>query len=276
MVDALTAETMKLVRHRATWGLVWIFPLGLTVLFLGALAWQLGHRPPAHFVLPNTAASWIENTLTGWKAARSGPARCLVGAFAALAFGGEYGWNTWKLVVPHRSRLSLIAAKYVVVVGLLMTAFVLMAALDVAFSVAPSPWRGPLPGGISVGALFAAHGRDALATLLSTLLSVGYGSAAAILFRSGMGGTITSVVAVIAEGLVMPFAPLLNRSLFLALPTYHLNNLTDWITTGRPLLMPLPSGLLHWDWIQSLAVLALWILGLMAVSTVAFQRQDLN
>ena len=33
MLDAISAEAMKFRRHRATWGLVWIWPIGV-VFFL--------------------------------------------------------------------------------------------------------------------------------------------------------------------------------------------------------------------------------------------------
>ena len=278
MLDLRAAERMKLVRHKASWGLVWIFPLGLTLLYLGAIAWRLTHpATPLHGLPPANAAMWIRDSASLWKAPGSGPGRCLIGAFAALAFGGEYGWNTWKLVAPHRSRVSLLVAKYVVVLGMLMFAFVLMAALGALLGCLKAALIGPaLPAGISLEALLGAHARAAVGVFVSTLLTVAYASAGALLLRSAMAGTVAAVAAVILEGLAWPFAPLLNRQFYLTLPSYHVGNLKQWINDGSAQMQPLPSGLLRLDWSVSLAVIALWIVLLIAVAITAFQRQDLN
>ena len=169
MKGALIAELMKLIRHRATWGLVWIFPLGVTVLFLLGLAFRHTSGTFVHGVLMRpTAASWIASTAVVWKVAASGPGRFLVGAFTALAFGGEYGWNTWKLIVPHRRRLELIAAKYLVVLGLLMFSIGVGAALSVVFGFVGSVVNGDgMPEGIDFGSLVMVQARTALAALFS-------------------------------------------------------------------------------------------------------------
>jgi hypothetical protein len=133
-----------------------------------------------------------------------------------------------------------------------------------------------VPDGIVFADLLAAHGKGALVALIGTLLSVGYGSAAAVLLRSTLGGAIVSVAAVTAEGLVGAFAPLMNKTLFLALPTYHINNLTSWIVRGAAAPAMLPSGILQLDWTTSAAVVGGWIVVLFALATIAFDRQDLN
>lgn len=276
-MGVFVAETLKLSRNRAVWGLVWIFPILFTVFFVIGLMIQLGHGVESRLGAAPLAAAWIAETTGGWKAAASGPARLLIGAFAALAFGGEYGWNTWKLIVPHRRRLWLIAAKYVVVVGLLMAAFLAMAILAVIFGFLGPAIRGlPVSDGIGFGALLAAHARMALVALISTLLSVGYGSAAAVVLRSTLGGAIVSVVAVTAEGALGATGPLLNRTLFLALPSYHIANLNSWILNGFAAPAILPSGILQLPWTTSLAVVGSWIVVLFAVTTITFDRQDLN
>jgi hypothetical protein len=98
MLDAISAEATKLLRHRATWFLVWIYPFGMTVAFLLSILVFLGGdgKPGA----PMSAAKWIDQTTVIWFV--PGVASALIGAYAALVFAGEYSWNTWKLVVPHR------------------------------------------------------------------------------------------------------------------------------------------------------------------------------
>jgi ABC-2 type transport system permease protein len=84
-------------------------------------SWCRTTRPPGR---AGARPKWLDNAADFWDAPSSGLVRMLVGAFIAVVFAGEYGWNTWKLIVPHRSRTTLIAAKYVVSLGLLYAAFV--------------------------------------------------------------------------------------------------------------------------------------------------------
>ena len=74
-----------------------------------------------------SAAGWIETSVDFWNVPAHPFGRYLLGAFVAVVFAGEYGWNTWKLIVPHRARNSLIAAKYVVALALLACGFALAA-----------------------------------------------------------------------------------------------------------------------------------------------------
>ena len=123
MLSAMSAEALKLRRHRATWLLVWIFPILVLIGYsIGIIAQSLQNNPPAQ-AAPDLAR-WLDNAADFWDATSSGLVRMLAGAFIAVVFAGEYGWNTWKLIVPHRSRTTLIAAKYVVALALLYAAFV--------------------------------------------------------------------------------------------------------------------------------------------------------
>jgi ABC-type transport system involved in multi-copper enzyme maturation permease subunit len=276
-MGALTAEFSKMLRHRALWGLVWIFPIGLTLLFVLGMLLRNAHpvHPPS---MRMSADIWIDGTTVVWKVAGIALGRYFVGAFTALVFAGEYGWNTWKLIVPHRRRLDLIAAKYAVVVGLLMLSFAIASVLAIALNIISPMVTGatPPPDGITVGALLAAHGRSALAALVSTLLTVGYASLASILLRSTLGGAVVAVAVVTAEGLASAFAPLLDPTLFLALPSYHLRNLTSWIVSGRAAVQLLPSGMIQDPWTTSLAWIAAWTVVLWVAAIVTFERQDLN
>ncbi len=277
MMGAVAAEAMKLVRHRATWGLVWIFPLGVVIVALLSLALPHGHSRLGHLGSPTLPPQiWIAGTTTIWKVAASGPGRFLVGAFTALAFGGEYGWNTWKLIVPHGRRPVLIAAKYGVVLGLFIASWALAAALSVILGLLVASIGDGAPSGITLAALATAHAHAALPALGSTLLTMGYASVGAVVLRSTPGGAIVAVAAVVVEGLAGLIAPLINPMLFLSLPTYHLRNLQSFIETGGPASQLLSSGVTQGPWCVSLAVLGAWIVGLYAIAAVVFERQDLN
>ena len=129
MLDAISAEALKFRGHRATWGLVWIWPIGMIVIWLIAIGVDLANGGGGEGNGAANAAGWIADSVGFWNVPAHPIGRYLIGAFVAVVFAGEYGWNTWKLIVPHRARGSLIAAKYVVALALLAIGFTLAAAL---------------------------------------------------------------------------------------------------------------------------------------------------
>lgn len=282
MLDAISAESLKLTRHKATWFLVWLYPVGFFAIFLAAIvAGLVAPEPPAQAGLQE----WLFDTAVIWYIPGNALGRYLIAAFAAVAFAGEYGWNTWKLIVPHRARFALIAAKYVVVVALLAIAFALTALLSVLGTSLEDVITGdPLPAGITAGALFEVHGEAALSALAPGLLTVAYASLAAILTRSTIAALVIAIVAVSIEQLIFNFGPILYMKspalvwgLYHALPGYHLDNLTRWIREGAGAVTEFPFGAtVALGWATSLAVTAAWIGGLAALTVASFKRQDIN
>ena len=99
MLEALSAEALKMRTHKATWFLVWLFPIAFTIIMLlmigaGIAGVDKPEQPNLH--------SWLENTTLIWFVPNNAVGRYLLCAFVAVVFAGEYGWNTWKLIVPHR------------------------------------------------------------------------------------------------------------------------------------------------------------------------------
>ena len=69
MLDAISAESLKLRRHRATWGLVWILPIGVALFLTLAIVIQLAQ---GRVGAAGTAAGWIENATDFWDLPRGG------------------------------------------------------------------------------------------------------------------------------------------------------------------------------------------------------------
>ena len=285
MLSVLEAERLKLARHRATWFLVWIYPTGVTLILLGFALWQLTHdAPPGMPRVPETAASWMQETAFAWGGPASTLGRYMLAAFAAVAFAGEYGWNTWKLIVPHRERVMLMAGKYLTVLGLLAAAMVLTAVIVTVGAFLLEPLEGDgVPRGVSRGGLLAAHGEAVLKALPAVLLTLAYAAAASVLTRSTIAAAIITIVLVTAEGFFGRAAPLLALglpsivpTLVHVLPSYHVQNLTLWIEDGRALTLPLGEVRVSHSWPVSLAVVTAWIVGLVTLTVAAFRRQDLN
>lgn len=283
MLDAIAAEWLKFRDHRATWGLVWIWPLGLVAIWLLAIGVDLANGGDDARGAAN-AAGWIADSVAFWNVPAHPIGRYLIGAFVAMVFAGEYGWNTWKLVVPHRARSSLIAAKYAVALLLLAIGFTLAALLFNAFGWLEDVVTGdPIPTGITAAALLNAHAMGALAAIAPVLLTTAYVSLAAILTRSTVGALVIGLVITTLEQLFRSFAPMLEpyapslvSGLYQALPGYHLVNLGHWFEAGRALEIPFPSGSFAMSPAASLAIAASWIALLMALTFRSFRRQDIN
>jgi ABC-type transport system involved in multi-copper enzyme maturation permease subunit len=284
MLSAISAEALKLRRHRATWLLVWIFPILVLVGFTIAIIAQMVQNSP-----PPTRAvelsRWLDNASDFWDATSSGLVRMLAGAFIAVVFAGEYGWNTWKLIVPHRSRTTLIAAKYVVSLALLYAAFLAAALLWTGMDWLRNVVAGnPIPEGVTLGALAQAHWGGFLGGLPTVLFTVALVSFFAILTRSTVAALVIGIVVVTLEQLFRAFGPILSMYmpgfidiLYQVLPGYHLANLSEWATRGRAEQVPFPSGeVVAYDWPVSLAIVAAWTIAFVALTFLRFRRQDIN
>jgi ABC-2 type transport system permease protein len=283
MLSAISAEAIKFTRHRATWGLVWIWPLGLILLYMIAIGVDLAGADED--TQPGGGLQgWIANAAGFWNVPGHPIGRYLIGAFVAVVFAGEYGWNTWKLIVPHRARTTLIGAKYAVSFGLLALGFIAAALLFNALGWIEDVVTGdPIPAGITYGALAQAHGAGMLAVLGPVLLTIAYVSLAAILTRSTVGALVIGIVVTTFEQVftslapaLAPYAPGLVAFLHQALPGYHLTNIASFVGQGQALAVPFPGGPLAATLGFSLAVVAAWIVGLVGFTLWRFQKQDLN
>jgi ABC-2 type transport system permease protein len=283
MLDALSAETLKMTRHKATWFLVWLYPILFLALFLIAIAVGLaGVEEPSS---APTAAAWIADTTMIWHLPTQALGRFLIAAFVAVVFAGEYGWNTWKLIVPHRKRSSLIAAKFLMIFLLFLIAFALTAGISILFSWVEDVATGdPVPAGISAAALLHAHGQAALAGLAPFLFTLASISLAAVLTRSTIAALVIGIVIATAGQILVNLGPMIYVYmpgavwvLFHGMPDYHLANLTSWITEGVARSAQFPDGrVVALGWQTSLAVAAAWTGALGALTFASFRRQDIN
>ena len=284
MLDALSAELLKMRRHKATWFLVWIFPIGVVVLLALGIVVDLADSSAA-VTRPPLAQQWIAESAAVWGVPTSSLGRILISAFVAVVFAGEYGWNTWKLIVPHRSRSALVAAKLALILLLLAVAYVLTGLLTAAMMRIEDAVTGDaFPAGVTLSALAAAHGKGALAALAPALLTLAYTALAAILTRSTIAALVIGIVVVTIEGVFTQFAPFFAAympgpvwALYHVLPGYHVANLVNWIGQGSALQTAFPDGsVVALSWPVSLAIAGAWTAGLAFLAFAGFRRQDIN
>lgn len=279
MRNLIGAEWTKLLPHKGTWLLVWIYPiLFFVILAIATLAESKSGKPPS-------ATGWIHDTTMVWSIATISLGRYFIAAYFALVFAGEYGWNTWKLVVPHASRWKLIGSKYLVAMGLLYLAWIATALISIVMNIVQTAMAGEaIPPGVTVGTMFDAHFAGLLLGVAPLLLAATYASAAAVLTRSTLAAFLISLVLITLDEIFGKLVMLLSGfgMTWLAvpyriLPGYHLDNLTSWMQGHGSYEFKLAGQVvIAYSETVSLIALTAWIGGLAALTLWVFRRQDIN
>ncbi len=279
MRNTISAEWTKLLPHKGTWLLVWIYP-ALFFVVLTIAIFAEGKNPDAV-----TAAGWIDDTTMIWYTPTITLGRYFIAAYLALVFAGEYGWNTWKLVVPHAARWKLIASKYAVAFALLFLAWTATALLSVAMQyVRTAAVGGAVPAGVTFGALLDGHYDLMLRGIAPLLITAGYATAAAVLTRSTLASVIISLVLITLDelygkivawlstfGMEWPALP------YRLLPGYHLDNMSSWMQDGTAFQVKLATGtIISYSYAVSFVAITAWAIGLVGLTLLVFRRQDIN
>lgn len=286
MRNVVSAEWTKLLPHRGTWLLVWLYPLATIVIMTIVIVVSLaGSHASVADGDSMTAAGWIEQTSVIWRVPGFTLGRYLIAAYFALVFAGEYGWNTWKLVVPHAARWKLVGAKYLVTLGLLCLAWIAAAAVAILLQFVKSGMAGEaIPHGVTLSAILGGHFTLIIEGIAPLLLTAAYASVAAVLTRSTLAAFIISLVLITLDDLfgkivrgLSAFGTEWLAVPYRVLPGYHLDNFSSWLHKGVGFQLKLASGtVVSYSPTTSLLVLAAWIVGLAALVFVAFRRQDIN
>lgn len=283
MTDAIAAELLKLMRLRATWLLAWIYPIMLILLTAAILLYGVtSGRPPAE---PVSAAKWSLDSANFWLFPQTMFGRYLIASFAVFCTASEYGWNTWKLIVPVRARWQLLAAKLVATLVLLLAAFVAADMIALAGAAANAMLAGPaIPHSTSAAMLARAHIDGLAAVAVPTVYTVALATFLSVVTRSALAALLVSVALITLEGLVplaslfgYGYAPGLTRLLAEALPFYHIANIKSWLQEGAALVVPLAAtAKLSASLGFSLFVSASWSLLFAGGAVRQFMRQDLD
>ena len=112
LADAIAAERFRLWRNRIS--LFWGFAFAPLVAMLFSMAIDMFTRVILHRTIPGETTD-LANRAMGAVAGASGPITALFLLIGAAAiFAGDYRWETWRLVTPRNSRVSLLAASLIV------------------------------------------------------------------------------------------------------------------------------------------------------------------
>lgn len=294
MQSMITAEWQKLLGHRkAISFLVWVYPIVAFVIVL-----LLSILPPLLFPSVRELANqngrfWTNDFLAVWEAMSGFPGGTFIRmpflAFTAIAFAGEYQWGTWKNIVPRQSRTTLILSKFFVLavlaaVALMLTSFIITGGGWLSAVLYRVPY-GPALSEVDVAAFFQGYVTQAAVTIAGMLIAAAYAALIAMYSRSIMASLLLSVGVGILEiffALILAIVgTVTNRpsitNWFAVTPTYNLDNIRSWVVDG---VGSTGAGLPGFTAVPSLTgsilIVLLWLLVLLGLTAVFFNRQDIT
>lgn len=287
----LRAEWQKVIKnYKLTGFLVWLYPVGLAAFFtMMVIVTLLSERIQQS--IATSSWQWTTNMLGVWVLVTSFPVnilpRMLPLAFMAVVFASEYQWGMWKNLVPRSRRISLILAKFLVLI-LLVTISLMLCSLVIGIGQALSHRAAGVAYGPAVtlevlGDFLGAYAREMLLGVISLVILAGYAALAAMLTRSILGGLLAgfglSVLEPMSLMILLLTGRLLNKpdiiNLYQFTPTYNIENIRSWLVSNLPLTQVDASFTAEPSLAFSSIVLGVWIIGLITLVISVFERQDI-
>lgn len=290
MIDLLRAEWQKIFGHtKLMISLVWLFPImTAVVLIMGILISIFSEGFGAYM----GRSQWTNDLVNIWGLVNSFPGniftRLPIIAFMAIVFAGEYEWGTWKNIVPGTKRLSLITAKLITPVVIVMVALAATSILTVILQFLAHAIEGVYYGpeftyAVAIDTL-RAYIFEAILTSISLLILGTFAAIAAMLTRSVIGSLLLSfglsLVDLLSIMLFLILGNIFNKpeliNLYSFTPSYNLENIHVELFDHYAEMASLPGFTADFNLGSSLLILFIWILALMALSIWLFQRQDIT
>ncbi|MBI5928259.1 MAG: ABC transporter permease subunit [Chloroflexi bacterium] len=288
MLDLFRAEWKKATGNRLLVGCtVWIFPIlgcGALSLFTIILLASSGSRQD--FI--NEPPRWDDIGVGVWGIANFPISRLFLISFAATLFAGEYQYQTLKSVLPGNRRLELIVTKFMAMTAFIVITFVAtIFILVIGFGLICLLFGADYPPAVT-GSTVAEFLKDLLLnasiTFASTLIFAGIAALVSILTRSILFGVMASVFLTLIEsfGLILVLALIaaithldVITDLYLLTPTYNSGNILQWVNDNSA-APPILEGRATLSLSESVIILGFWIISMVGLSILAFQRQDIQ
>lgn len=293
MVNLLRAEWIKTVKnYTVTSFLIWMLPVGfaslITIFAVAGLLSETMMEIDSAF----SSGSWTHDMVGIWSVVITFPAnlfgRMMPLAFMAVGFAGEYQWGTWKNIIPRNRRPALIMSKLViqilvVMISLILTSLIIGVGWSVSHTLHDLPY-GPKLNGEVLNSFIELYLQTALIGFISITILGGFAALAAIITRSILGGLLLafffSVIDAMSLAALMLFRNLLKLpeliNLYQFTPTYNMDNLNHWFRYGVAQSAVAPGFTAELSMGVSYAILMIWVIGLVGLSIIIFQRQDIS
>lgn len=293
MFNLLRAEWIKAAKnYLLTSFLLGMLPIGFATLIvtftlLGFLSGTM-RQVPAEF----SVGSWAADMLGIWGVVISFPGnlfgRMMPLAFMAVGFAGEYQWGTWRNILPRNRRPMLIVSKLVILIIIVMLTLVLTSLIigvgwSICHHIHDLPY-GPAWSGEVLVEFLKSYAQTMLIGLFSLMILGGFAALSAMLTRSILGGLLLgfffSVIDAMSLGGLLFLRRLLNvpglTNFYQYTPTYNMDNLRYWFVHGSAHSIVVPGFTAEPSMGASFAILIIWVIGLVGLAILIFQRQDIT
>lgn len=289
MLDTMRAEWQKTRQNRWATGLaIWVFPAGALGMFTFILLIVILGVDAGRMQLSDVR--WTDQMIMAWQVATGNIfGYLLLSAFAATIFAGESAWNTWKNLVPRRSRSRLILAKFAVAAVFVLIAFGLTSLIAGVASLILAAVMGvpvvPALDGESIRAFVALYVRVVPVSFLALMMTLAYATIASVLTRSLVFGVIGGAGIATLEFGSGALLSLLNNftqasgvlRIQQIMPSYNLANLRALAVDGVALPITAVDGTSFVNsGAASLLVVGLWLVGLLGITILIFNRRDID
>ncbi len=294
-LNLFRAEWQKISGNvRSITFLVWIYPI-TAVIFLVFFNGTLIASPSDNIrnqILDNPPL-WTDHLLAIWPLFNRFPNNMFIRmpflAFAAVLFAGEYQWGTWKNLLPRNQRSAIILTKFMAL-GLLIIIALFLTSLIWWGNGWLNSWLVDIPYGPEINKeMLAEFSRtyflDLAITFVSTLIATAYVALFAMASKSILASMLLSLgvgMVDFASILILMFAGQMFNipnlaNWYVATPSYNLTNITAWINDGVGVNMEvIPGFTTNLTLPQSVLLTILWVIGLVTLTAVLFQRQDIT
>jgi ABC-2 type transport system permease protein len=271
LADAFRAEGLRFLRQRGA--LIWGFGFFPAIMLLLALGAAFFVRTQLHQKVPG-AASVAESLFRNIHYASAPPAQLFVLLAAAALFAGDYRWETWRLITPRNSRITLLLGKLAVYALACLAGLMLLGLSGVLQTVLGAAIDGSSVAPPDFSAAFFGHLGLSLATAWLDLMLLGeLALLVAVVTRSNIAAIMVpfglfcvqafAVTQIHGQDRIQPAFKAL-----ITLPSLSVDVLRGSVLGpgGEQAAGAGLAGLCVVVWLAGLGALALWL----------FQRQDLT
>ena len=270
IAEALRAELYKLSRNR--WSMFWAF--GFMPAF--ALASGLIEQAYYHFsmgdIIPYAAPLW--DSFSGFGTLSASIFQLCGIAGAAIIFGGEYRWETWRASLTRNDRMPVMLAKLATFAIAISTCLVLCSLarltsglVDAALTRTDTTWPS-----VGAGEIALAHLLAFTATFMQMMVTASFVMLVCVITRAMTAGIVATLLVLFACEIASIRANAGGDPLWTLFP----NIAGEGIRQAARVVMGDTDAILAGFALPGAAALVMWFVLLTAAALALFARQDLS
>lgn len=270
IIDALRAELYKLLRNR--WSMFWAFGFMPALALASGLIEQTYYHFSMGDIIPYAAPLW--DSFSGFATLSASIFQLCGVAGAAIIFGGEYRWETWRASLTRNDRMPVMLAKLLTFAIAISACLVLCSLarlisglVDAGLTRADTTWPSVGAGEIALADLFAFT-----ATFMQLMVTAAFVMLVAVITRAMTAGIVATLLVLFACEIASIRGNAGGDPIWVLFP----NIAGEAIRQFARGVMGDRDTLLEGFALPGAAALVMWFVALAAVALALFLRQDLS